>query len=167
MTTRRKATAPETQPSGNVDKFDSYREAWARIKAARENDFYLEAIAIEESILSDRLSSHLKYHGKYPKHRKDRYVSFSSLITAWAGLEESSPSEALPGLREQIDKWREQRNTILHALVKSDAGESPPDVDKFLKGAQEAAEKGERLARRFLDWHGAKVRKAAQQTTHE
>lgn len=44
---------------GNAAKFWSYREAWTRIKQAQEQGFYLEAVTIEESIISDRLMSYL------------------------------------------------------------------------------------------------------------
>ena len=43
--------------NGNVPKAKAYRLAWERIEKSIESDYPLEAIAIEESILSDRLNS--------------------------------------------------------------------------------------------------------------
>ena len=51
----RKSKTLEKSIAGNASKYYSYREAWTRIKLAQENGFYLEAIAIQESIISDRL----------------------------------------------------------------------------------------------------------------
>ena len=49
--------------SRNTAKYESYTEAWRRIKAAQEKEFFLEAIVIEESIISDRLVSYLSRPG--------------------------------------------------------------------------------------------------------
>lgn len=52
-----KSSALAQPINGNGDKFRAYRESWTRIKEAQKQGFYLEAITIEESIISDRLSS--------------------------------------------------------------------------------------------------------------
>jgi len=44
---------------GNVKKYQSYTYANSKIKLAIVKKFYIEAIAIEESIISDRLISFL------------------------------------------------------------------------------------------------------------
>ncbi len=57
----KKSTIPAgTSLNGNVAKYLSYREAWARIKLARRQGFFLEAVTIDESIISDRLLSFLE-----------------------------------------------------------------------------------------------------------
>ena len=55
MTDRRMSTPPEEPVNGNASKHYSYREAWARIRLAQQHGFFLEAIAIQESIITDRL----------------------------------------------------------------------------------------------------------------
>ena len=52
-TIRKSKASPAVK--GNVRKANSYREAWARIKLARRQGFFLEAVTIEESIIFDRL----------------------------------------------------------------------------------------------------------------
>ncbi len=54
----KKSTPPANGVTGNAAKYESYREAWSRIDAACENQFFLEAITIEESIISDRIISY-------------------------------------------------------------------------------------------------------------
>ena len=53
---------------GNIEKFNSYAEGFARINEANEKGFYLEAITIEESIIVDRLLSHLHSKGFKPSN---------------------------------------------------------------------------------------------------
>jgi hypothetical protein len=48
----RKSTSPQKLIAGNSSKYDSYREAWSRIKLAQDNGFFLEAITIQESIIA-------------------------------------------------------------------------------------------------------------------
>jgi hypothetical protein len=49
----RKSKVLQKEIKGNSTKYESYREAWSRIKLAQENHFFLEAIAIQESIIFD------------------------------------------------------------------------------------------------------------------
>jgi hypothetical protein len=51
----RKSTSPQKLIAGNSSKYDSYHEAGSRIQLAQDNGFFLEAITIQESIISDRL----------------------------------------------------------------------------------------------------------------
>lgn len=45
--------------AGDRAKYLSYAEAWARIRLASRQGFFLEAVTVEESIISDRLTSYL------------------------------------------------------------------------------------------------------------
>lgn len=62
---------PKPAQKGNVAKAASYREAKARIKAAKEQHFYIEAIAIIESIISDRILSYLHGAHNFPPRTKN------------------------------------------------------------------------------------------------
>ena len=82
----RKSERLSTEISGNVNKYEAYREAWSRIKFAQENHFFLEAIAIQESIISDRLIrllSHPAISNPLTIGNGGRYPSFSRLIDQW------------------------------------------------------------------------------------
>lgn len=139
----------ETQ--GNTKKYDKYREAWTRIKRAQRNSFFLEAITIEESIISDRLSSYLKNKELYPK--KSGFISFSDLIKAWKqAYPEPIQIDEIENLREAVDEWRQLRNDAVHAIVKSKSGQSEVSLDEFLENARAAAEKGEIIAKAIQRW---------------
>ena len=69
---------------GNAAKYFSYREAWTRIIKSQEQGFYLEAVTIEESIITDRLISYLV--GIQAIERSEnlqKYPNFARLINIW------------------------------------------------------------------------------------
>lgn len=142
------------------NKYESYREAWSRIKLAQENHFFLEAITIQESIISDRLISFLTQTAPKPltKNKNGQFPMFGKLIDLW-GLKFPSglQSGSYPDLIAAVDQWRHSRNEALHEIVKFEPGEStqPIDtqpIDLFLQRAKEAAEEGEKLTREVCNW---------------
>jgi hypothetical protein len=54
----RKSRILDVKVKGNVANHLSYREAWARIGAARGHGFCLEAVTLVESMITDRLVSY-------------------------------------------------------------------------------------------------------------
>jgi hypothetical protein len=144
-----------TAAKGNVQKHDTYKEAFARIKHAIDQNFFIEAIAIQEAILSDRLRSHLEYHKKLPRDDK-----FQSLLREWKALNGDSKKLAvLIDLPELVDLWREQRNNAIHGIVAKEG-----HVDAFLKNAEVAAKTGLKLTRALCDWHQKEIRKSRPKT---
>jgi hypothetical protein len=136
---------------GNKAKHDAYREAFARIEAANESQFFLEAVAIQEAIISDRLKSHLGHLGKLPKRKRP---TLSDLVDAWKSENQSQRLEIKINLAELVDQWRVLRNQAVHGLVATHS------VIDFLESAEVAAKTGEILARAVCDWHKGEVRKA-------
>ena len=148
----RKST-PSNAKNGNVIKHDHYREAFARINAAIANEYFIEAIAIEEGIVSDRLTSHLSHFGKLPKQK---HPSLKKLTEAWAKISKTSEER---DLIEKIDKWRDARNHAVHGIVKC-SNEKKDSVNAFLKEAKDSATKGLEIVNELKKWHGAEVRKS-------
>jgi hypothetical protein len=149
---------------GNFEKYESYREAWVRIKQAQENNFFLEAITIQESIISDRLISFLSRPGASNSFAKScgkrNFVSFHSLIQSWReefpnGLE----SGKYGNLIDNVDEWRESRNDAIHAIVKSKPGEVTKPIDTFLQEAEKVAQTGTDLAKEVCIWQKKEKRK--------
>lgn len=151
----------------NTKKYDSYREAWRRIKAAQQAGFYLEAVVIEESIISDRLISYLSSPAssrRLEKKSKGRWPDFFQLIEHLkqefpSGVAVKSPpsktmvATEIPNLAHALDDWRKTRNAAVHAIAKSDPGTPTDEVQEFIRKAKAAAERGELLARAVLTWH--------------
>ena len=118
----RKSQVLEKEVKGNVNKYDAYREAWTRVKQAQEHGFFLEAITIQESIISDRLISFLSRPGALndcSKRQQDgKFISFYQIIRCWRS-EFSAPlkSGIYPDLIDAVDKWRTDRNSAIHAII--------------------------------------------------
>jgi len=144
----RKSVKKEAK-KGNKTKYDAYREAFARIKAANESNFFLEAVAIQEAIISDRLKSHLGYLGKLPNMKRQ---TLSGLVKAWKSENQGKNLDIKINLAELVDQWRVLRNQAVHGLV------ATPSVNDFLESAEAAAKTGEILARAVCDWHKKEVR---------
>jgi hypothetical protein len=153
MSSERKSDATREGIEGNVEKYLSYSEAWARIDEAREQGFYLEAVTIEESIICDRLISYLVGVGAIDRKSDfHNYPSFSRLIQKWRQNGSVNQND-YPGLIDEVDDWRDQRNYLIHSMVKSHPGTPTDQIEDFLDDAKEAADKGKELARDVCNWH--------------
>jgi hypothetical protein len=146
--------------AGDGAKFLSYAEAWTRIREARRKGFFLEAVTLQESILSDRLTSFLvKSCGLDPGSKSIR--SFNDLIGVWAReatirlSDDPERVKEVADFKQHLDAWRVRRNEIVHGLVKSKAQKGSDHIDNFLDGAHAAAEEGEELARSVDRWVNA------------
>jgi hypothetical protein len=143
--------------AGNEAKFLSYAEAWARIRIAVRQGFFFEAVAIQESILSDRLTSFLvKTCGSDPSHKA--LGKLNDLIGMWGkqakqrACEDNSRLREIDELQHQLDAWRAARNEVIHGLVRGRQVQSEDRVEDFLTMAQQVARDGETLARLISRW---------------
>lgn len=103
----------------NMQKYANYKEQFGRLKKAFNNKFYLEAIFIEYAIIEDRLESVLRHSGKYnPK----RHTSLNSKLNIVSKMTEEVKGLARKyfsqELLEEIIIWKEDRNKLIHALMK-------------------------------------------------
>jgi hypothetical protein len=101
-------------PAGNAAKHFSYREAFGRIKGSIAHGYYLEAVTLEESIISDRISSYLVIVGEAESDSKLERESFAKLITRWRGcVPKSIVDDHFCDLQISVDEWRNRRNKIV------------------------------------------------------
>jgi hypothetical protein len=160
----RKSQITSKEIKGDFEKYESYREAWSRIKQAQENDFFLEAITIQESIISDRLISFLSRPGICNSFSEEKgntkFISFYKLIKHWRSeFPKGIQSGSYQDLIGAVDEWRDSRNAAIHAIVKSTPGEAVQPIDSFLQEAKKVAEEGGKLAREVCIWHKREKRK--------
>lgn len=152
----RKSKPTQKLISGNASKYDSYREAWSRIRLAKENGFFLEAIVIQESIISDRLISYLSCSTKdnsLSNKNHNGFTPLNNLIQRWSSdFPNGLPSGEYPDLISAVNEWRCFRNEAVHNIVKSKTGNLTQSIDLFLQTAKEAAEKGNNLTREVCNW---------------
>lgn len=151
-----------TKPiNGNAAKFLAYREAWTRIKQAQEQGFYLEAITIEESIISDRLNSYFKKVLKPDKQPN----SLKGTIDLWRKYH---PEPIMIGdyndLIASLDEWRSDRNQSIHAIVQSET-HADRSIGLFLSDSQKVAFEGEKLTLAVSQWCDRCIKKANNTST--
>lgn len=93
-----------------------YRNAFRRINESIKEGYYLEAIALTESLLSDRLESRVS-------HLSGRNVGFKTLEKLIRQSRETETDLAFKQLVESdVNSWRGKRNEALHEMVKIEEG---------------------------------------------
>ncbi|MBR4900020.1 MAG: hypothetical protein IKZ46_03700 [Victivallales bacterium] len=149
----------------NVAKYRLYSLAYGMIKDSIDCNCPLQAVAIEESILTDRLSSTLNV-GRQKATPKD---SLGRALREWkpkkssdsrnrnAALFDSEMNELFP----RLEAWWEERCFLLHGLVKSPQG-GCQDVapEDFVARAVKAAKVGLLLTRKVDNWTKRQIQKA-------
>lgn len=136
--------------NGNIAKAENYAAAWRQIKKATANGFYIEALSIQESIISDRLLHHLHRHYELPlRNKKNWHHTLSDLvINARAACLDSRTAK----LFDRLSLWRNKRNDAVHALVRSDPGSTEVSAAVFFAKARRAAYVGARIASDVGNW---------------
>jgi hypothetical protein len=117
----------DANKSENMLKYENYKEQFKRLNRALLNRFNLEAMFIEYAIMEDRTESILRHAGKwdvYLKSRKGREVNIDSKIKYIIKLAENQKDILhkyfSDDLFEQILTWKNQRNRLIHALLKQE-----------------------------------------------
>lgn len=125
---------------GNSDKFNRYKEAMTRIEKSIADEFFLEAVAIEESVFSDRLKSFLA--GKEKIKKTEKFIPFGNLVKKAEG-------ELGDKLYRKLQEWRELRNKTLHSIVRQET----KNLEEFLENAARCAKDGLNLIKELMKWH--------------
>ncbi len=129
----------------NMEKFRAYAFAFSRINQALDKAFPLEAIAMEESIISDRLRAYCEANNLPLKG----HLGLNYLITTVGKALQTNSCPELSEFLVSADSWRDKRNKLIHKVVKTEkSGEAPEISHKdFIPQAMEIAKTGKDLAR--------------------
>jgi len=138
----------------NYEKYNSYKVAWERMNSAMVNGFFLEAVAIQESIIFDRLRSFLTFAEKQDI-RDD--TPLSKIITRWENVLNKSEKKFGPWDQDKeliaaVRAWGHDRNRVVHTVVRSQPGFPTKPIEEFLAHSKETAETGLKLVRRIDHW---------------
>jgi hypothetical protein len=111
---RIRAVAGSEQGVG-MQRYRLYQRAWDQIGTAVQSGFYLEAITLIESLISDRLESRARYltgddHG------------FQNLGPLLKVVRATDRDPDFLEAYKAIDKWRDSRNGAMHEVVKFEQG---------------------------------------------
>lgn len=114
MRTREIANTPEK----GQKRYRLYKDVIGRYKQALKEGFYLEAITLMESIITDRLESALIYYGLLSPDK-----AFKTLERC---LEKFNENQGLLSdeLFDEIKVWKDGRNHALHEMAKIEEGEN-------------------------------------------
>jgi hypothetical protein len=117
-----------------------YGSAFSRIDEAIDEGYYLEAITLVESLISDRLESRLG------ELRGDAtgFKPLGNLVRKMKS--EETDSELKNIVSNKVDNWRDRRNTALHEMVKIEKGEKV-DWDERMKNNKSVAVDGKEIVR--------------------
>lgn len=127
----------------------SFTYAFERINESIKAEFYLEAVTLAESIISDRLLSFVKHH----KKSVDVRTKFYNLIQL-AAKHNTASVQTKKGvdLFVALDLWRDERNKCIHSISKSEPSTPTVPVGVFVGLAKQCAKDGKVLARLVCDW---------------
>ena len=162
----------------NYEKQQRYARAHERLKLALDGGFYIEAAMNCESIITDRLHSHLHWRvtaaqtltpqmvkERAPKLRGELkfegHTSLGFLIKVFSLDFDDLGQEGYAGLPKDLDEWRILRNKVAHAITYTAPGSKSytEHFDWFLARAEFAAVDGNKLAARLNAWDRAARRR--------
>ena len=127
-------------------RYKLYRAAILQLNKALEQEFYIEATMICDSIINDRLEARIQYLYKDEPHQR---VSSISTHNALEQLEDLRDIEPLIKIYEEVKNWVKKRNIVAHSFVKyQDVGTPLTSIQRFSQGKITAVE-GKKLMRKL------------------
>ncbi len=119
-------------------KYETIKYCLDRFKLAFENEFYLEAITLMESLIADRLESRLTELNK-------KAHTFETLGKLRNDLLKKEKSKNLVSIIEtDLKEWTQLRNIAIHQAAKIEK-DNPKDLTEFTKQSLITAKKGKTL----------------------
>ena len=145
----------------NTPKYLSYKLAHEKTARAIDKGFPFEAIAICESLITDRLLSYANHHGgklNPSKATLGQVINrIRKLVNDMAGTDPLGDD-----LLAKASEWAASRNQALHAIAKSAQGQGPKiSAAEFDEFAMVTARNGYDLVKQIKSWHQKRVREAA------
>ena len=120
------------------ERYEIIKAAISRYNTAIEQSFFLEATALIESLISDRLESRFGELIKEP-------MSFDTIGNLLNSLRKVETDIVLKEImNNQINTWCGDRNTVIHQAAKIELGKKK-DCKDFLKQAEKTAKDGRKI----------------------
>lgn len=179
-------TQPEARPPNHI-KHARYVRAHERLNLALDQGFFIEAAMICESIITDRLHSHLHWRvteagtltpddvqQRLPKVRGrltfTGHGNLGYLIKVFHLDFDHFENDRHVDLPARLDAWRDRRNRIAHGTVYTEPAKKSyaDEFDAFMKRAEDCARDGKPLLNCLNDWDRsarARHRRQARATT--
>jgi hypothetical protein len=131
---RKKIRASILEVSGQ-DRYEIIKTVMNRFNTAIEHAFFLEATALIESLICDRLESRLS-------ELTEEDVEFGTLGELLKRLNEIETDQPLKVImNKNIYQWTGKRNVVIHQAAKIQLGKKKDWID-FLRKAESTAKEG-------------------------
>jgi hypothetical protein len=124
------------------NRYETYKNVMNQYKKAIDNEFYLEATALAESLISDRLESRLEKITGAPV----LFETLGKTRTLLSTLEQYHPIKFI--IDNDINSWTEKRNIAIHQAAKV-GSLNPKDWNKFLIECKKTAKEGMAIFRKL------------------
>jgi hypothetical protein len=134
---KKKVRATVLDISGK-EKYEIIKAAISRYNTAIEHSFFLEATALMESLISDRLESRLGELIKAPVS----FDTIGNLLNSLRKLEKDTVLKKI--MNKQINSWCGDRNAVIHQAAKIELGKKK-EWNDFLKQAEKTAKDGRKI----------------------
>ena len=138
---RMRAEAFSGQGYGSL-RYNLFKNAGHHIEKSIREGYFCEAIAVTESVITDRLESRLSY-------LQQKNVGFQNLGPAVKYLQSCETDATIIAILADLDRWREKRNTALHELVKIDAGKPKSEWVERIQLLSSTANEGYELLKKL------------------
>jgi hypothetical protein len=125
-----------------TDRYSIIKSVMSRFNTAVEHSFYLEATALIESLICDRLESRIGELTLAP-------VKFGTLGDLLKKLNSIENDEELKYIMNHLlYQWAGKRNLVVHQAAKIELGKKK-DWNDFLKIAEKTANEGKRIFSKY------------------
>jgi hypothetical protein len=109
--TRNRADKRDNRSVG-IKRYELYKSAISHVQNAQSNGFYIEAITVIESLISDRLESRLS-------NLLNKNIGFKNLGYLIREIEKRETDDSLRTIVcTDLNTWKEKRNSVIHEMVK-------------------------------------------------
>lgn len=128
-------------------RHSAQQENLKRIELSINSGFFLEAIALQECLISNCLYNYIKAYGK-----KAKGTSFEGLIRTSKQLYKKNSND-IEELFNLLDKWRKNRNRSIHGFVTSRSNDLITTTEKFISLSNKTAQEGKDICERICAWY--------------
>ncbi|WHF37099.1 hypothetical protein [Aeromonas salmonicida] len=125
----------------------SYQAALARIETAIKNGYFLEAISLEECLISNCLYNYLSNTGSTLNNPSFNFL----LIEILKDVRSFDKSSIL--LFKAIDVWRANRNKSIHGFITANSDTLSQSHQSFQRLTETTAKEGKALCESIVSWY--------------
>lgn len=129
-----------------MKRYDLYRNARAHLNKALEEGYFIECIAICESIIADRLEARISFieHNDVQEHQ---FRTIGRCIQALRKIEDQESPVRI--LLKEVSLWAGERNFAVHEIVKLRIDKQDDNWDQRMQRIEMAAKNGLELSKRL------------------